>query len=837
MKKLISSPQKTFDSLSKLSPFGRKQARRENLGSSGASQPQARPPVSNAHQQYASQSDGLRFNPLAGRGTIVQPVAPLRDVPGKQRAPYANGSDRPAREWGEVWQELLRPAEQKRVGAANREASHVGSRLVVDEIPDRASELWNEELNSMLRQTRRSHRAGQTRVQEEFETDLHPAARGRFGAGAGAWPAVPEGRHWSVVPSTELDSGVGPLERIDSYTPGFDQVHFETAPSEGIDYQNAAAGEIDYKPVRRNEIEQERPLARDPFESALPEDLDYGLSEPIGLETAPAGGDYEAPFDEFGFEPAYQDELEFEPPPTRGAFGSADLPIAEDRVVEGGEQDREPASPSKILIVDRKGELSVELVKVAADLQPAPIVLRLNRPTQLVEVVEQERPDVIVLAPPEMTKAGLRRVADVRRTDPRMVIVLSDNDKPLSAAQAAETGASGILPARPTRQKLRTMLTRAVQTAERLRSEEPDRRLDKVESSRSEELGRPNEETEAFYGNGVLATWSHDELPESDWVFDEPLSPDYSPAPKFEPPMLVPPRFEEPAMTPAEAVDYEPSPVIDTGGTVTARTTQARVFTVASASGGTGKTFLATNLATYLVKATGSKVLLLDLALQFGEVGVALHLRPQRTLAELLQEDDLVSALPDYLEEDRSGFKVLCAPSDPLEGEKIGAAEVKAVLDAALGEFDFIVVDTLSTLNETSLVAFDESEVLLLVANMDLPSLKHMRTFMQTLEQLQTGAEKVSLILNRAQSGGGIELAEVEEIYPEKFLTVLPDAKEVLHSINSGVPVLQGNPSAAISRQLAEAFVKLVPPQEGVGLPWIEQGASKNRFVRFFRGR
>jgi Flp pilus assembly CpaE family ATPase len=486
-------------------------------------------------------------------------------------------------------------------------------------------------------------------------------------------------------------------------------------------------------------------------------------------------------------------------------------------------------SVPKILIVDRKGELSLELVKVAADMAPAPVVLRLTRPTQLVEVVEQERPAVIVVAPHDVTKAGLRRLADVRRADPRIVILLSDNGKALSAAQAAETGASGILPAHPTRQKLRMRLARALETAEALRRKELDRSGKLVSSD--DLVGTP-----VIASDDAVDTWSHDELPDAEWLLDEPLAPEHLSAPELAPAAPAQREAEESTEAPAALVDPAPSSIPDTEASVTARTTRARVFTVASASGGAGKTFLATNLATYLAKATGGKVLLLDLALQFGEVAVALHLRPQRTIAELLHEDDLVSALPDYLESDRGGFKVLCAPSDPLEGEKIGAPEAKAVLDAALGEFDFIVIDTLSTLDEVCLVAFDQSEVLLLLANMDLPSLKHLRTFMQTLEQLHTRAERVSLILNRAQSGGGIELDEVEEIYPERFLAVLPDAKEVLNSINTGVPLLQGNPNAEISSRLVEAFMKLVPPQEGARLPWNEGGSSRRRFARLFRG-
>ena len=66
----------------------------------------------------------------------------------------------------------------------------------------------------------------------------------------------------------------------------------------------------------------------------------------------------------------------------------------------------------------------------------------------------------------------------------------------------------------------------------------------------------------------------------------------------------------------------------------------AEVFTVASSSGGCGKTFYATNLACYLAAQTGKRVCLVDLDLQFGEVSTALHLRPTFTISRPAVRED-----------------------------------------------------------------------------------------------------------------------------------------------------------------------------------------------------
>src|SRR5207248_10927234 len=67
--------------------------------------------------------------------------------------------------------------------------------------------------------------------------------------------------------------------------------------------------------------------------------------------------------------------------------------------------------------------------------------------------------------------------------------------------------------------------------------------------------------------------------------------------------------------------------------------TQAKVFTVSSATGGSRKTFMATNMALFLARHTGKRVVLVDLDLQFGEVSTALRLRPNYTIYDALHRD------------------------------------------------------------------------------------------------------------------------------------------------------------------------------------------------------
>ena len=132
---------------------------------------------------------------------------------------------------------------------------------------------------------------------------------------------------------------------------------------------------------------------------------------------------------------------------------------------------RTGARVPKIIVVDRAGKLAVDMEKALSGIVPEPEILKLDRPTQVVEVAEAEDPDVIVYSPDEVTAAGLKRLAEIHRVYPRIVILLSDTDKTWSGAQIAASGASDFLPANPTKPRLRSKLEAALKTAEHLRVE------------------------------------------------------------------------------------------------------------------------------------------------------------------------------------------------------------------------------------------------------------------------------------------------------------------------------------------------------------------------------
>lgn len=262
-------------------------------------------------------------------------------------------------------------------------------------------------------------------------------------------------------------------------------------------------------------------------------------------------------------------------------------------------------------------------------------------------------------------------------------------------------------------------------------------------------------------------------------------------------------------------------------------TTPGIVIAVVSASGGSGKTFLATNLAYHLQSQLKKQVCLIDLDLQFGELSTALRIRPRATIHDLVSHDggdtDLGHRLDDHLEVHESGFKVLAAPEDPAQADAIEAGDVARVLDAARRRFDYVVVDTPTALSEAVLVAIEQADQIFVLATLDLPSVRNLGVMLSTLKKLKVPSERVSLLLNKVEPDVGIDVERVEQYFPQGFSMVIPYGREVNRSLNMGQPLLAYAPRGDVSRVLESGLVaNLIAPE--VDLP--EEQPERRRRLR-----
>jgi len=239
--------------------------------------------------------------------------------------------------------------------------------------------------------------------------------------------------------------------------------------------------------------------------------------------------------------------------------------------------------------------------------------------------------------------------------------------------------------------------------------------------------------------------------------------------------------------------------------------TAGHVVTVFSAKGGAGKTTSSINLAAQLAAGGRRSVCLVDLDLAFGDVGVALRLKPQHTIADAIaMGDDLDSVgIKEMLTQHSPGLSVLLAPTEPAVAEAVSPQITSSVLEELRREFDYVLIDTPPSFTEHVLAAFDVSDLIVLIATMDVPTLKNLKLTLETLDVLQYPKERWRLLLNRADEKVGLSVADVEKVLGTRVNAQIPMSREVPAAVNRGVAISLEHPNHAV----AQAYKRFVDTQ------------------------
>lgn len=239
----------------------------------------------------------------------------------------------------------------------------------------------------------------------------------------------------------------------------------------------------------------------------------------------------------------------------------------------------------------------------------------------------------------------------------------------------------------------------------------------------------------------------------------------------------------------------------------------ARVTTVFSTKGGSGKSVIATNLAVVLAEQSEGPVCLVDADLQFGDVAVMMKLAPVHTVVDAVTNiDHLDTSLLESLlaTHEPSGLRILPAPLEPAFADQIGANDMITMVNILRRFCSHVVIDTPAYLNDVVLGLVEESDDVLLVAGMDIPNIKNVKIGLQTLRLLNTPMEKLRLVLNRANSKVKLDIGGVERTLQVSAEALIPSDVVVPQSVNKGVPFVLSHPKSGVAksiRALAESLV------------------------------
>ena len=245
----------------------------------------------------------------------------------------------------------------------------------------------------------------------------------------------------------------------------------------------------------------------------------------------------------------------------------------------------------------------------------------------------------------------------------------------------------------------------------------------------------------------------------------------------------------------------------------------ARVLAFESCKGGSGSTFLATNLG-YQLGTEGKKVLLIDLNLQLGEAVLTVHDRKATSdIAEVARNVSRLDAsfLSASVVQITSNFEILAAPDDPAQSLQVKPEHLDAILNVAVNNYDFVILDLGKTMDELTIKALDRAHKIFLVMQTMLPHVRNANRMMTLFHSLGYPQDKVELLINRHWKNGEIGLNDIRASLGITKMRTIPNGyKEVAKAINQGMPLALVSKSSLVLRAISELAQTLLPKPDQV---------------------
>jgi pilus assembly protein CpaE len=265
----------------------------------------------------------------------------------------------------------------------------------------------------------------------------------------------------------------------------------------------------------------------------------------------------------------------------------------------------------------------------------------------------------------------------------------------------------------------------------------------------------------------------------------------------------------------------------------TGATQLGRVVTVFSPKGGVGKTTVAVNLALALADGGARKVCLVDLDLAFGDVAITMQLFPTHTIEQAVGSEDTIDLpmLEGLLTRHEDSLMLLAAPAHPDVRERVTPVLVSKLIRTLREGFDYVVIDTAPSFDDQTLTALDETDECVIVATLDVPTLKNVKVALETLEVLDIARGHRHLLLNRADDAVGINTDKVESILGMEVAARMASSIEIAAATNAGNPIVVEKPHHQSSAALIELASKVA------GEPVGSLSASTNGVAHDSRAR
>lgn len=250
----------------------------------------------------------------------------------------------------------------------------------------------------------------------------------------------------------------------------------------------------------------------------------------------------------------------------------------------------------------------------------------------------------------------------------------------------------------------------------------------------------------------------------------------------------------------------------------------SRIYTFLPAAGGVGNTTLTLQSAVLLHQAAARRhqtTCVVDLNLQNGSCAEYFDLEPHFDIAEIENQPDRLDRklLDVMLSRHKSGLAIVSAPPCPWEMRSYRPDLVARLLDLVAGHFDNVVIDLPRTWFPWTDSVLQGSDHVFVTTEMTVPALRQAQRLAQAVRERVHKEARFGVIVNRADAGASVSLAEVKQLFGDAFAgAVSNDYKAVREALDQGRPLGEVAPN---SRVIADLRAIIADPTESAATSWI----------------
>ncbi len=252
--------------------------------------------------------------------------------------------------------------------------------------------------------------------------------------------------------------------------------------------------------------------------------------------------------------------------------------------------------------------------------------------------------------------------------------------------------------------------------------------------------------------------------------------------------------------------------------------TKSRCICVVGASGGAGATSIACNLALEIGNIVDRDCALVDLDLQFGDVALNFDCEPRYTMYDLAESGSELdrSILSTTVTTLPCKVALLARPETIEQADNITPEIIHRVLELLTGVYENVVIDVPGHFDVRTIAAMGQADLILVVCQLQVPSLRNAKRFMDTLKHMGVPEERIEVVINRSDGRSGrLTEQHVEETMKKAVFASVPnDYQFVARSIDFGRPIAaldRNSPVRAAIRKMARKIVSgptVAPPEK-----------------------